>query len=193
MLRELLSHCLITIVICSCNSTAAERFRLDAEKGVVRCGYEGDKDNVDESGFPIDHHCDVTNEELAVCCSYSGDPADSECMTKEECGNIQQERNKQIIWHSECDDPSDCYVKYPDDDRGGTIQDRDDWVCCSYFTATSSNGNWSKCMSRQECNSVKDYNTQCLSTWNCPDGLFCIENIFRNDNFYCQESKDNGE
>ncbi len=146
-------------------------FTAEHERGRIRCGFE---EEVDEQGNPLDHRCDVLSQEEGWCCSPLN-PADAFCTTDQAC---QEEQSKPgIVWRAECDEPSDCFIKYP---NAGI----DDFVCCESF---KSGNRWSLCKSKEECPYLpNDQNEGCLVTWHCPEDFTCLESIFVGNVYYCQ-------
>ncbi len=181
MKRAIAINCILAVWVFGCETKPAEGFRRVDEQGKVRCGYLDEKD---ELGNLQDFHCDVLSEDKGWCCSGpSTNPADAVCMSDEEC-QIQQEKPG-IVWRAECDDPSDCPIKYPNKYPDAGVED---WACCESFALGH---RWSLCRLKEECPHIEnDQNEGCLSTWTCPEGTVCLESPFTKNVYYCQEQKE---
>ena len=76
----------------------------------------------------------------------------------------------QCTANSECDDPTDCAVLYPD----GSLP-----ICCSSLKQR-------RAWCAEECPIIKaDQNPNCLSTWNCPEDQVCVSLPFLAETYNC--------
>jgi hypothetical protein len=179
----------LAIWVLGCDKTVPQTYVKVEEEGKIRCGY-------DEGGYgdenAVDHHCGITDDNNYCCSGHKGDdPADAECMTSEACKN-QQDSLSKIVWRSECDDPADCSIKYPDGKspwgEGNEILEEkklvEHWVCCASF---AQGHRWSLCKDRADCPRIGGDQTEgCLSSWTCPETFICEEGVYENI-FYCLE------
>ncbi len=188
MKRKIVANCLVILamVFLGCETKLTDDFHSDAERGFIRCGFEGGKTMDDPDEDRVDTRCDVTEVGKDYCCALKLGGADNHCGTLEWCEQKKEDIGG-IIWVSECDDPDDCYMKYADAGVQPVYADKglrpNDWVCCTLYQPGAY---WNRCMHKDDCTETTEgMHPTCLATWHCPTGQVCIENTVNPHAHFC--------